>query len=108
MTQIEQRLDQLLARPVSTPPAQAVLKRYGQHRQQLGVFLHDPAAPAHNHDAERAPRPSVAQGKVIGGFRSAWGAHAYAALASGLDTAKLRGQPVRGTRVTLMGGPVWL
>jgi transposase len=106
VTQVEQRLDQLLARPVSTPQAQALLKRYRKHRQHLLVFLHDPAVPSHNNDAERALRPSVVHRKVIGGFRSAWGAHAYAALASVLDTAKLRGQSVFGTLVTLMGCPV--
>jgi transposase len=106
VTQIEQRLDQLLARPVTTPQAQALLKRYRKHRQHLLVFLHDPAVPSHNNDAERALRPSVVHRKVIGGFRSAWGAHAYAALASVIDTAKLRGQSVFGTLVTLMGPPV--
>ena len=106
VTQIEQRLDQLLARPVTTPQAQALLKRYRKHRQHLLVFLHDPAVPSHNNDAERALRPSVVHRKVIGGFRSAWGAHAYAALASVIDTAKLRGQSGFGTLVTLMGHPV--
>jgi transposase len=106
VTQVEQRLDQLLARQVTTPQAQALLKRYRKHRQHLLVFLDDPAVPPHNNDAERALRPSVVHRKVIGGFRSAWGAHAYAALASILDTAKLRGQSVFGTLVTLMGQPV--
>lgn len=106
LTQIEQRLDQLLARPVTTPQAQALLKRYRKHRQHLLVFLHDAAVPPHNNDAERALRPSVVHRKVIGGFRSAWGAHTYAALASVIDTAKLRGQSVFGTLVTLMGHPV--
>jgi transposase len=106
VTQVEQRLDQLLARPVTTPQAQALLKRYRKHRQHLLVFLHDPAVPPHNNDAERALRPSVVHRKVIGGFRSAWGAHAYAALASVIDSAKLRGQSVFSTLIALMGPPV--
>ena len=106
VTQIEQHLDQLLARPVKTPAAQALLKRYRKHRQHLLVFLYDPAVPHHNNDAERALRPSVVHRKVTGGFRSAWGAHAYAALASVIDTAKLRGQSVFGTLGALMGCPV--
>ena len=60
--------------------------------------------PIHN-DAERALRPSVIHRKVTGGFRSAWGAHAYAALASVIATAKLRGQSVFATLVALMGPP---
>jgi len=48
----------------------------------------------------------VGHRKVSGGFRSAWGAHAYAALASVLDTAKARGQSAFPTLVALMGKPV--
>ncbi|MCC6188573.1 MAG: IS66 family transposase [Anaerolineales bacterium] len=106
VTQIERRLDRLLARPVTTPAAQALVKRYRKHRAHLLVFLHDPAVPHHNNAAERALRPSVIHRKVTGGFRSAWGAHAYAALASVIDTAKLRGQSIFDTLVALMGRPV--
>ncbi len=106
ITEIERRLDRLLARPVTTPAAQALLKRYRKYRAHLLGFLHDPAVPHHNNAAERALRPSVIHRKVTGGFRSAWGAHAYAALASVIDTAKLRGQSVFDTLVALMGHPV--
>lgn len=106
VTEIERRLDRLLARPVTTPAARALVKRYRKHRAHLLVFLHDPQVPHHNNDAERALRPSVIHRKVTGGFRSAWGAHAYAALASVIDTAKLRGQSVFATLVALMGLPV--
>jgi transposase len=105
-TEIERRLDRLLARPVTTPAAQALVKRYRKHRAHLLVFLHDPAVPHHNNAAERALRPSVVHRKVTGGFRSTWGAHAYAALASVIDTAKRRGQSVFDTLVALMGHPV--
>ncbi len=106
VTQLERRLDRLLARPVTTPAARALVKRYRKHRAHLLVFLHDPQVPHHNNDAERALRPSVIHRKVTGGFRSAWGAHAYAAIASVIDTAKLRGQSVFATLVALMGSPV--
>jgi transposase len=106
VTEIERRLDRLLARPVTTPAAQALVKRYRKYRAHLLVFLHDPAVPHHNNAAERALRPSVVHRKVTGGFRSAWGAHAYAALASVVNTAKLRGQSVFATLVALMGHPV--
>ena len=106
VTELERRLDRLLARPVNTPAARALVKRYRKHRAHLLVFLHDPQVPHHNNDAERALRPSVIHRKVTGGFRSAWGAHAYAALASVIATAKLRGQSVFATLVALMGPPV--
>jgi len=106
VTELERRLDRLLARPVTTPAARALLKRYRKHRAHLLVFLHDPQVPHHNNDAERALRPSVIHRKVTGGFRSAWGAAAYAALSSVLDTAKLRGQSIFETLVALMGPPV--
>jgi len=55
---------------------------------------------------ERALRPSVIHRKVIGGFRSTWGAQAYAALATVVDTAKLFGRNVFETIVALLGKPV--
>jgi len=106
ITQIEHQLTQLLARPVKTPTAQALLKRYRKHRDHLLVFLHDARVPFDNNACERALRPSVVHRKVTGGFRSQWGAHAYAALASVIDTARLRGQSVFETLVNLMGKPV--
>ena len=104
--ELERQLDRLLRRQVRSPAAQPLVKRYRKHRQHLFVFLHDPQVPAHNNACERALRPSVIHRKVTGGFRSQWGADAYAALATVLDTAKLRGQPVFETLVQLMGQPV--
>ena len=110
VTELERRPDRLLARPVITPAARALVKRYRKHRAHLLVSrsVHDPQIPHHNNDAERALRPSVTQSdrKVTGGFRSAWGADVYAALASMIDTSKLRGQSVFATLVALMGPPV--
>ena len=106
VTQLERRLDQLLVGPVQSAAAQALLKRYRTHREHLFVFLYDPQVPFHNNACERALRPSVVHRKVTGGFRSVWGAQAYAALASVIDTAKLRGQSVFERLVQLMGMPV--
>jgi transposase len=41
--------------------------------------------------AERALRPSVIHRKVTNGFRSSWGADAYAAIASVIHTAERSG-----------------
>jgi transposase len=104
--EIEERLHRLVARPVKTPAAQALVKRYRKHRENLLVFLHDLTVPHHNNDCERSLRSSVVHRKVSGGFRSEWGAAAYAALASVLGTAKLRAQSVFATLVKLMGHPI--
>jgi transposase len=103
---LERQLEQLLHSRVVTPAAQPLVKRYRKHREQLFVFLHDPQVPWHNNACERALRPAVIHRKVTGGFRSQWGADAYAALATVIDTAKLRAQPVFETLVKLMGAPV--
>lgn len=106
VSQLERRLAHLVARTVTTPAAQALVKRYRKHRAHLLLFLRDPRVPAHNNDCERSLRSVVVHRKVSGGFRSQWGAHAYADLASVIDTAKLRGQTVFPTLVALMGPPL--
>jgi transposase len=106
VTQIEHRLTCLVDRPVTNRLARALVRRYRKHRDHLLVFLHDPSVPHHNNDAERALRGSVIHRKVIGGFRSAWGAHAYAAIASVVDSAKMRGARVFDAILGLFGAPV--
>jgi transposase len=106
VAQIERALARLIDRRVHTPLARALLKRYRKHRDHLLVFLRDPTVPPHNNDAERALRGSVVHRKVTGGFRSDWGAQAYAALASVIDTAKLHGQRAFEALLGLFGSPV--
>lgn len=103
---MENRLDRLLQKRPYRLGARAIFQRYVTHRDKLLTFLHDARVPFHNNACERALRPAVIHRKVIGGFRSQWGAEAYAALASVIDTAKLRGQPIFDTLVALMGTPV--
>ena len=106
VSEIESKLQRLIDRPVQTPQARPLLKRYRKHRQHLLRFLHDPLVPHHNNDCERSLRASVVHRKVTGGFRSAWGAQAYAAIASVVDTAKLQNRSVFETLVNLMDKPV--
>ncbi len=106
VTRVEHTLDRLLARPVTHKEARTLQARYQNHRAHLFVFLQHPEVPYDNNVCERALRPSVIHRKVIGGFRSDWGAHAYAALATVVDTAKLFSRNVFETLVTLMGTPV--
>jgi transposase len=105
-TELEHRLNRLIDRNVQTPHARALVKRYRKHRHRLLVFLRDPTIPHHNNACERALRGSVIHRKVTNGFRSEWGAHAYAALASVIDTAKLQGKSVFDALLALFGAPV--
>jgi len=102
---LEQRLQQLLKRSFQGLGAN-LLKRYRRYRDALFVFLHRSDVPAHNNACERALRPSVIHRKVMGSFRSAWGAQGYAALATVLNTAKRHGQSPFQKLVLLMGQPV--
>ncbi|MBP7691353.1 MAG: transposase [Anaerolineales bacterium] len=94
-------MDRLLARPVSGRLAQNLRTRYRTHRQHLFVFLYRADVPADNNASERALRPLVVHRKVMGSFRSEWGAQAYAALATVINTAKRAGENIFHKLVTL-------
>jgi len=106
VTELEHRLEVLLHRRVRGGLARRLQQRYRRHRAHLFVFLHCPGVPPDNNACERALRPSVIHRKVTNGFRSEWGAHAYAALATVIETAKLHKRNVFDTLVSLMGPPV--
>ena len=102
---IEKRLEQLLQRTFKGL-GRNLLDRYRKYRNSLFIFLHRTDVPAHNNACERALRPSVIHRKVLGSFRSDWGAQAYASLATVLNTAKRNGQSAFQKVVQLMGTPV--
>jgi transposase len=102
---IEMRLEQLLKRTFKGP-GYNLLDRYRKRRNSLFIFLHRMDVPAQNNACERALRPSVIHRKVLGSFRSDWGAQAYASLATVLNTAKRNGQTAFQKLVQLMGTPV--
>jgi len=102
---IERYTDRLLRRSQGPPEAGALLRRYLKYRLHLYVFLHRTDVEPTNNIAERALRHSVIHRKVTGCFRSAWGAKAYAALASVIDTAELVGIDAFQTIQKLMGTP---
>jgi transposase len=89
---LEHLCDWLLTRSPPQTEALKLHKRYLKHRQHLFVFLYRTDVEPTTNVAERALRPAVIHRKVTGGFRSQWGAEAYVALASVIDTAKLQGQ----------------
>jgi transposase len=86
---LEHLCDRLLERPPQHPDEKRLIKRYRKHRECLFVFLHRNDVPPTNNLSERYLRPTVIHRKVMGCFRSAWGAQAYAAIASVIHTAGL-------------------
>jgi transposase len=88
---LEKLVDRLLERPPQHPNEKRLIKRYRKHRRCLFVFLHRNDVPPTNNVSERYLRPTVIHRKVMGCFRSAWGANAYAAIASVIHTAALTG-----------------
>jgi transposase len=103
---VERRLEGLLQCRGRGGRARRLQNRYQRHREHLLVFLPCPDVPPDNNACERALRPSVIHRKVTNGFRSEWGAQAYAALATVIATAKLHQRSVFATLVSLMGPPV--
>lgn len=102
---IEAEVQRLLRRTFSGLGSN-LLDRYRKRRNSLFIFLHRTDVPAHNNACERALRPSVIHRKVLGSFRSDWGAQAYASLATVLNTAKRNGHSAFQKLVQLMGTPV--
>ena len=105
VARIEYHCDRLLQRSLAPPDAKRLQRRYLKHRQNLFVFLYRTDVEPTNNVAERALRPSVVHRKVIGCFRSEWGANAYAALASVIDTAELSGINAFDAIQSLLGSP---
>jgi transposase len=106
VTQIENRLDQLLKEAVINSESRKLQNRYVTHRDKLLTFLHYPEVPPTNSESEQALRGSVVHRKVTNGFRSEWGAKAYAALQTVIATAKYKGEDIFQALVNLMGAPV--
>jgi transposase len=105
ITRIERLCNWLLLRSLSPPEAKKLQRRYLKYRQCLFVFLYRSDVEPTNNLAERALRPSVIHRKVTGGFRSEWGAKAYAALASVIDTAELSSIRAFDAIQSLFGSP---
>jgi hypothetical protein len=106
VARLERYTDRLLARELGPPDAARLQRRYLKHRQSLLVFLYRTDVEPTNNVAERALRASVVHRKVTGGFRSPWGAEAYAALASVIDTAELKGIQAFQAIQSLFGRPL--
>lgn len=90
---IENATDRLVFDRYVAPKTEAarLQKRYHTHRDSLYVFLHRDDVEPTNNSSERDLRPSVIHRKVIGSFRSAWGAEASAIRTTILATARKQG-----------------
>ena len=90
---LERELDRLLAcKPTDAEGRKLRDAVYLDCRGKLFVFLKRRDVEPTNNESERALRPSVIFRKVTNGFRSEWGAKAYAALCSIVETGRRNGR----------------
>jgi transposase len=90
---LEKELERLLAlKPTDAEGRKLRDAVYLDCRGKLLVFLKRRDVEPTNNESERALRPSVIFRKVTNGFRSEWGAQAYAALCSIVETGCRNGR----------------
>jgi len=77
-----------------------LLIRLRDHKEDTLRFLHDPAVPFTNNQAERDLRMMKVRQKISGGFRSNSGAHTFAILRTVLSTARKQGWNILATLTT--------
>jgi transposase len=102
---IENATDRLVVDRYVAPKTEAarLQQRYRLHRESLYVFLsRDDVEPTTN-SSERDRRPSVIHRKVIGSFRSAWGAEASAIRTTILATARKQGRNLFAAFLAIAG-----
>jgi len=106
--QVQEACDELLRSPARGPHGRRLQKRYRKHREALFTFLHRADVPPDNNACERALRKSVVHRKVSGGFRSDWGAVAFARMATVIETAAKRGEEALSILTSLLapGAPL--
>jgi transposase len=100
---LDRELDRLLAlKATQTDGRHLQASMFVDARDKLLVFLTRRDVEPTNNVSERALRPSVIFRKVTNGFRSGWGAKAYADLCSIVATGRLNGRsPLTAIRAAL-------
>ena len=88
---LDRRLGRLLAVEPDTEAGLKLRRGIEKCTGKLFVFVTRRDVPPTNNASERRLRPSVIFRKVTNGFRSAWGATAYAAICSVIETGTMRG-----------------
>ncbi len=105
--ELDRRLTRLLAIEPDTVAGRKLRRGIEKCQDKLFVFVTRRDVPPTNNTSERRLRPSVIFRKVTNGFRSAWGATAYAAICSVIETGMLRGlSALAAIRACLAGGSV--
>ena len=104
-TLIENATNRLVFDRYVAPKTEAarLQQRYRTHRDSLYVFLHRDDVEPTNNSSERDLRPSVIHRKVIGSFRSAWGAEASAIRTTILATARKQGRNLLAAFLAIAG-----
>lgn len=103
----DDKLDRLLALPVTGPAHQKLRKQVLGWRAWYFTCLERPDVPPTNNVSERALRPSVILRKVTNGFRSWHGAHGHATIRSVIGTGALNGlSPLQAIEHAIAGKPV--
>jgi transposase len=104
-TLIEHATDRLVFDAYVAPKTEAarLQQRYRTHRDSLYVFLQRDDVEPTNNSSERDLRPSVIHRKVIGAFRSDWGAEASAIRSSILATARKQGHNLLDAFLAIAG-----
>ncbi len=106
-------LDKMMVLAPTNCHGRRLRKPYGKTRGSLFTFLAHPEVTPNNNGSERKLRPAATYRKVIGGFRSKWGADLFANLRSVVGTASRRGidayssdrrYPARWVSATIPGG----
>jgi hypothetical protein len=82
------------------------IKSMRKHKDKIFAFWKDERICWHNNDSERALRRMVVHRKIIGSFRSIWGAKVYAAISSVVETAKKQKKNVFEVYRALLGPPL--
>jgi transposase len=101
------KLSELLQRPTTHSKGAKLQAAMAKGRGNLFLFVTNRALEPTNNGSERALRPCVTFRKIIGGFRTAWGADLYADIRSVLETARRRAiPPLKAIRLTLDGSPL--
>jgi transposase len=97
VSDLHERLDRLLETYPDNEDSRRLWRRYRKHRDALLFCLERDDVPATNNSSEQALRNSVIYRKVIGGFRTTWGAPGYAEVLSIIETARRQGQNIAET-----------
>lgn len=87
------------------PFGEAMQQRYRRWEAHWWVFLDRADVNPTNNASERALRPSVVHRKVLGGFRSEWGAAAYAGFLSIVQTLQKEGREIFPSLLALLAPP---